>query len=127
MATFTMNWKLTAVDRPVTFEAGEPFCMLVPQRRGDLERFAPRVLDFAEGPDPDVGRGFAAWSQSRARFGAELQEPGSAAAKQGWEKHYFRGMAPDGTTAPVHQTKLQLREAEDAQGWSPPVDRVIGT
>ena len=125
MATFTMNWKLTAVDRPVTFEAGEPFCMLVPQRRGDLERFAPRVDDFAA--DPEVSQGFAAWSQSRTQFLAEQQVPDSAAAKEKWQKHYFRGIAPDGTAAPAHQTKLDLREVDDAQGWSPPVDRVIGT
>jgi hypothetical protein len=125
MATFTMNWKLTAVDHPVTFEAGEPFCMLVPQRRGDLERFAPRVLDVAE--DPDVSQGFAAWSQSRAQFLSEITVPGSEAAKQKWEKHYFRGIAPDGTAASAHQTKLELREVDDAQGWSPPVDWTTGT
>jgi hypothetical protein len=35
---FAMNWRFT---RPgtVTFEAGDPFCMIVPQRRDELERF----------------------------------------------------------------------------------------
>jgi hypothetical protein len=125
MATFTMNWKLTAIDRPVTFEAGEPFCMLVPQRRGDLERFAPRVDDIAA--DPEIRRGFATWSKSRAQFNADLNKPGSEAVKQKWQKDYFRGVAPDGTAAPAHQTKLDLREVEDADGWCAPVDRVIGT
>ena len=124
-ATFTMNWKLTAVGRPVTFEAGEPFCMVVPQRRGELERFRPRVLDLEA--DPEVARGYAAWGESRERFLAELEVPGSEAVKQGWQKDYFRGTAPDGTAAPAHQTKLPLREADDPEGWCPPVDRAIGT
>jgi hypothetical protein len=124
-ATFTMNWKLTAVGRPVAFGAGEPFCMLVPQQRGDLERFRPEVLDVAA--DPEVRRGFEAWSRSRERFLAELPAPGSAAARQGWQKDYFRGTAPDGTAAPAHQTKLRLREADDPAGWCPPPDRAIGS
>ena len=124
-ATFTMNWKFTAADRPVTFEAGEPFCMLVPQRRGDVGRFRPEVLEIAS--VPDLQAGYAAWQASRARFLADLKVPGSEAAKQKWEKHYFRGMSPDGTVAPAHETKLDLKEVDDPEGWCPPVDRAIGT
>jgi hypothetical protein len=38
-ATFTMNWKLTRPHFPVVFEEDEPICMIVPQRRGELEAF----------------------------------------------------------------------------------------
>ena len=44
VATFTMNWKLTRPHWPVTFEIGEPICMVVPQRRGELESFHPQSL-----------------------------------------------------------------------------------
>jgi len=118
MATFTMNWKLTAVDRPVRFEPGEPFCMLVPQPRGELERFQPQVLDVAD--DPETAEGYRQWTESRSRFLSELNEPDSAAVRQKWQKHYFRGTTADGTVAPVHQTKLQLQGADDPAGWSPP-------
>ena len=124
-ATFTMNWKMTAINRPVTFEAGEPFCMLVPQRRGDLERFRPEVVEIVD--DPEAHRGYLEWTASRSQFLADLNEPGSEATKEKWQKHYFRGLAPDGTAATGHQTKLQLREAEDPAGWCPPVDRTIGS
>ena len=124
MATFTMNWKLTRVGRPVTFTAGEPFCMVVPQRRGDLERFQPRVLDMDS--DPEVSRGYRTWQESRTRFIAELNVPGTEANDQKWQKHYFRGTAPDGTVAQAHQTKLNLREVEDSAGWSPPPDGLTG-
>jgi hypothetical protein len=110
VATFTMNWKITAVDRPVLFSEGEPFCMIVPQRRGDLEQFAPQIRELDD--DPDVAEAFAAWSESRNRFLAGLGAADEQALKQEWEKHYFRGTAPDGRKAPLHQTKLHLREFE---------------
>src|SRR3954447_4687991 len=37
VATFTMNWKLTRPGQAVRFDVGEPFCFVVPQRRGELE------------------------------------------------------------------------------------------
>lgn len=43
VATFTMNWFMTAVDHPVEFEAGEPICMLVPQQVSVLETIQPEV------------------------------------------------------------------------------------
>ncbi|MEX1183340.1 MAG: DUF6065 family protein [Gemmatimonadota bacterium] len=39
-ATFTMNWKLLNPDQSVTFEVGEPICMISPQRKSDLEQFS---------------------------------------------------------------------------------------
>lgn len=117
VATFTMNWKLTAIGRPVTFEVGEPLCMLVPQRRGDLEAFQPEVRDLAS--DPDVSRAYRRWTETRDRFLADLQVPDSEAVKQSWQKDYFRGSAPDGSAAPVHQTRLHLREFDDPDGWCP--------
>lgn len=118
MATFTMNWKMTAIDRPVTFEAGEPFCQLVPQRRGELEEFRAEVREL--GSDPETERGYQAWNASRSAFLSGLAENDPAALKLGWQKHYFRGTTPDGEKAPTHQTKLRLGEVDDPAGWSPP-------
>lgn len=110
VATFTMNWKITALNRPVLFDEGEPFCMVVPQARGELERFQPEIRDL--GDDPEVAVAFSRWSESRSRFLAGLSSAEEEALRQEWEKHYFRGTAPDGTKAPAHQTKLHLREFE---------------
>jgi len=125
MATFTMNWKLTAVGRPVTFEAGEPFCMVVPQRRGELERFRPRVTEIEA--EPEVQRGYEAWGESREQFLAGLEDGDPEVVRQAWQKDYFRGTAPDGTAAPDHQTKLRLWEVDDLEGWCAPVDRAFGS
>jgi hypothetical protein len=112
VATFTMNWKLTRSGHPVRFEKDEPFCMVVPQRRGELESFEP-VIRGLEG-DPHTREGTKAWAESRhqaevrkflAEYSGEYAEERAA-----WERHYYKGTAPDGRKAPAHQTRLQLRE-----------------
>jgi hypothetical protein len=112
VATFTMNWKLTRPGHPVHFEEGEPFCMVVPQRRGELESFAPVIRDLES--DPHTREGTKAWVESRhqaevrkflAEYSGEYAEERAA-----WERHYYKGTAPDGRSAPVHQTRLKLRE-----------------
>lgn len=114
VATFTMNWKLTRPGHPVRFEVGEPYCMIVPQRRGDLELFRPVYRDFER--DPETRKGTKAWSESRhdaqvrkflAAYSREFEGERSS-----WESHYFRGTAPDGTAAPAHQTHIRLAAFE---------------
>lgn len=87
-ATFTMNWKLT---RPgsVSFDVGEPICMIVPQQKGDLEGFDVAVLPLADAPD--VEQEYKDWAESREAFLEELPIPGSGAAQMGWQKDYFEG------------------------------------
>jgi len=116
VATFTMNWKLT---RPgtVVFDAGDPICMVVPQRRGELESFRP-LLRGAES-DPGADSGWQAFRNSRhelqvKKFIAEYL-PGRDADRQAWESDYFRGRVPGGEAAAVHQTKLRLAAFEDAE------------
>ncbi len=110
VATFTMNWKLTRPGYTVTFEQGEPICMLVPQRRGELESFRPQVRPVES--NPHVLKGYREWSKSRSQFLTSLNVFDSEAAKEGWERHYFLGTSPDGQRASEHQTKLKLREFE---------------
>jgi hypothetical protein len=42
-ASFSMSWKFTRKLMPVRFELDEPICMIVPQRRAELEEFAPEL------------------------------------------------------------------------------------
>src|SRR5262249_11468483 len=53
VTTFTMNWKITRPDVTVRFEEREPFCMIVPQRRGELEAFRPRFEELGDHPDTE--------------------------------------------------------------------------
>jgi hypothetical protein len=108
--TFTMNWKITRPNHTVRFEEGEPFCMILPQRRGELEQFRPVFREFSS--DPETHAAAEAWVKLRddtrikkflSEYSGEYKEFVTA-----WEQHYFRGTAPDGTKAPDHQTRLKL-------------------
>jgi hypothetical protein len=114
-ATFTMNWKFTRADLPISFESGEPFAMVVPTRRGELERFRP-ILRSASS-EPMIMDQVKRFAHSRQEFIQELTEPGSAAERSGWQRHYMLGRDVDGTIAPEHQTRLQLADFQaDSQG-----------
>lgn len=97
-ATATMNWKITRPDIWITFEKDEPICMVVPQRRGELEEFTPVILPI--GDDPELSESFQNWGKSRDQFNADRKDPGSQAAKEGWQKDYVRSAV---------QTRLHLR------------------
>ena len=111
LSTFTMSWKLTAPGVPVTFSIGEPICQLVPQRRGELEGFRPKIEDLRSGTK--IGRGYTKWARSRhdvAERGRDL-----AMGHKIWQGHYTKGILVDGTPAPEHQTRLNLRPFTDGR------------
>jgi hypothetical protein len=109
-AMFTMNWKLTRPGHPVTFEAGEAFAMIVPARRGELERFEPALRSWAS--EPEVAAGAERFSSSRMRFLDELAAVESAAGRHGWQRDYMLGRDVDGTPAIEHETRRQLAPFE---------------
>ena len=114
MATFTMNWKLTRPDHPIVFEEGEPICMIVPQRRGELEEFVPEVRELND--DLEVAYDYWRWAESRWRFMVEDGERRVSEGKNmGWQKHYVRGTSPTGVGSEEHQTKLRLGRFEGAE------------
>lgn len=101
--TATMNWQITAIDEPVTFEKDEPICQIVPQRRGELEEFEAECKPLAH--NWKLRAEYDAWIQGRAAFLKQLRAGDPEAKKQGWQKDYFQGR-----DALEHQTKLQLKE-----------------
>ena len=107
IATFTMNWKMTRPGLAVAFEAGEPICMVSPQRRGEIEAFYPYSLPVSD--DPELQRRYEDWLHGRNEFNETLKIPDSPAIRRGWQKDYFQGRTPDGLRAAKHQTKLTLR------------------
>ena len=107
-ATFTMNWKITRPHHPIVFEAGEPIAMISPLRRGETERVIPELRGL--GTDPELTELHREWAQSRAGHNADLKVPGSQAQKNGWQRHYVRGVSIRDEPAREHQTKLSLAE-----------------
>ena len=109
-ANFTMNWKLTRAGHPVVFERDEPFCMVVPQHRGELEGFRPEIRPIET--DEETLEEFRRFSEHRhvmqvnkflSMYVDEL-EP----YRLEWERDYYQGRAPSGVPSPEHQTKLHL-------------------
>jgi hypothetical protein len=61
--------------------------------------------------DPTLKEQFEAWSADRARFISELKTPDSDAAKERWQKYYYRGLDSAGNPASTegHRTRIRLK------------------
>jgi len=107
--SFTMNWKFTRSETPVSFAQGEPFCHVFPVRRGELEAIEPELRLLSEAPD--LKRQFDSWTQSRTQFNADLKISDSGASAERWQKHYYRGVDAEAQRTPAedHRTRLRLR------------------
>jgi hypothetical protein len=108
-ASFSMSWKLTRKLMPVRFEVDEPICMIVPQRRAELEEFAPELRPIES--DEDLQRKHESFLRSRDDAG-RIQAAADVAAGERlqWEGDYTRGRHRDRETgAEDHQTRRHLR------------------
>src|SRR5688500_12447342 len=109
VSTVTMYWKMIEANMEVEFLPGEPICLILPIKRGEIETFDPQVRDLDT--EPALQKGYEEWSASRTKFIHELQIPKSEAREAKWQKDYVQGVGPEGVVAPQgHQTKLNLRE-----------------
>jgi hypothetical protein len=115
-ATFTMNWKLTRPELPVRFERGEPFAMVVPQGRLDLERYRPVVRSLRDAPalQEHVRR----WTERRrlehVRAFAAEHVPRIGGPQ--WDGSYLRGERQDGSRFDAHRVRRKLRSFTDTGG-----------
>lgn len=102
--TATVNWRFTRPGE-ARFEAGEPVAHIFPLPRGLIEEVDPVRLPIAE--DLQLAADHARWSVSRNGFNAELKVPGSGAARDRWEGHYYRGESPGGAKCQGHRHKIR--------------------
>jgi Family of unknown function (DUF6065) len=113
-APFTMNWKFTRPHCRVRFEKDEPFCMIVPSRRGECEAFQPEVRHVRD--DPSTAQGWKQWVLSREELHVRkflgIHSNEYVQDLDAWEKDYFRGRGADRRQAPEHETKRRLRSFE---------------
>ncbi|MEZ0353178.1 DUF6065 family protein [Mycobacterium sp. pR1184] len=121
-ASFSMSWKFTRKLMPVRFEVDEPICMIVPQRRGELEEFAPELRSIES--DAELHRKYQVFlgSRSKAKQMEQLTRLNAGEQVQ-WQGDYTRGRHTDGDAGPPdHQTRRHLRSfvrpqhAEHQQG-----------
>ena len=106
--TFTMNWRFLRRNHWVRFEAGDPICFIQPSERDALERMNPKFVALED--DPEAASQFAAWSKSRNEFHAAVAERPPSAARDQWQKRYYRGLdMHDRPGARDHRAKLRLK------------------
>ena len=117
-ATFTMNWKITRPRRWIRFEEGEPICMIVPQRRGELESFDAEMLPLDS--NPELKAAHEQWADSRSKFLAGLRLGMTEVVDRKWQKDYFQGKTPGRESASAeHQTVLKLKPFANAPTGEP--------
>lgn len=104
LTSFTMNWKVTRPSTTIRFEVDEPFAMIVPVRRGELESFGTSCERLTAKPELEAGH--SAWAASRAGF-LQAQREGRTADSE-WQRDYFVGGALAGEAPADHQTKVNL-------------------
>ena len=120
-ASFSMSWKFTRKLMPVRFEVDEPICMIVPQRRAELEEFAPELRRIES--DEDLQRKHEFFLRLRNTASQFEQAARVAAGEQPeWQADYTRGRHADGEAGtPDHQTRRHLRSFVQPQHEQPPV------
>jgi hypothetical protein len=108
-SSFSMSWKLTRKLMPVRFEVDEPICMIVPQRRAELEEFAPELRRIES--DEELRRKYEFFLESRRDLGrVQAAANADAEGRPPWQGDYTRGRHADGEAgAEDHQTRRQLR------------------
>jgi hypothetical protein len=108
-ASFSMSWKFTRKMMPVRFEVDEPICMIVPQRRAELEEFAPELRRIESDEALQRKHEFFLGSRDAAK---QIEQATRVAAGERveWQADYTRGRHIDGETGtPDHQTRRHLR------------------
>jgi hypothetical protein len=119
---FTMNWQLT---RPgtVRFDRDEPVCMVFPVPHGALTGVVPEIVDLEAAPE--VKKQTLEWKERRDEFMRKLEAKDPKTLKDGWQRYYFLGKMPDGSTPERHLSKLRLAAPVDTRALSAaePTDR----
>ena len=112
-ASFSMSWKFTRALMPVRFEIDEPICMIVPQRRAELEEFAPELRSIES--DEDLRRKHEFFLRSRRELGQAQAVTNTAAGERApWQGDYTRGSHADGEPgSDDHRTRRDLRPFVD--------------
>ena len=105
-----MSWKLTRKLMPVRFEVDEPICMIVPQRRAELEEFAPEVRRIESDENLQRKHEFFLRSRDAAKQIEQVARVAELESKCSGKATYTRGRHTDGEAgAPDHQTRRHLR------------------
>ncbi len=106
--TFTMNWQFTRKRQKVIFEKDEPIATVLPYPRHYVRKFDATQKNLNE--NAKLYQQYVDWREQRMKFNEELQQSGSEAAKQGWQRTYMKGQDQTGNTFAGHETKVAMKD-----------------
>jgi hypothetical protein len=107
--SFTMNWRITDIDKPVVFPAGSPYMFFFPVDSMLVEKSPVSIHDYSEYP----------YKEEYKKFGlqrAAANEKTRAANKSGYlelDRQYLNGVDPDGcpmANPEYHRSKLKTSD-----------------
>jgi len=102
---FTMNWQMARAGS-VRFDKDEPICMVFPIPHGALQSIEPEIVDLDE--EPELKAQTMAWKERRDEFMQKFKAKDPTTLKEAWQRFYFVGRMPDGSSPPQHLHKLRL-------------------
>lgn len=119
---FTMNWRITAKDTPVRFEAGEPICRIMPYPILMLDETRLEIDLLAKDPGflaevNEFGRARAANVARQQADARRAQMTGEQLTGEGvWNSQYVKAKGTDKGGAAPHQTVFTPGHPIDVRG-----------
>ena len=107
---FTMNWQMTRAGT-VRFDKDEPVCTIFPVPHGALQAIVPEIIDLDSAPE--LKQQTMDWKQRRDEFMHKFNARDEQTLKDGWQRYYFLGKMPDGSSPAQHLSKLRLAAPVD--------------
>ena len=119
---FTMNWRMTATNTPVTFKAGEPIARILPFPIAMLEETTLEITDLET--DPGFLAEVNAFGQARQQNVAKQQADARRAQQTGeqltgdgvWNAQYVRAKGTTSGGFAPHQTIFKPAPPKDLRG-----------
>jgi len=109
--TFTMNWRVTEINKIVKFKKGDPICFIQPIPHNYAETFDFEIKHLDE--NPELYEKFHTYNNSRMQFSADKK---AGKHNKDWQRHYFNGMEVGNNTEigeDRHAIKLNLVDPKD--------------
>ena len=80
---------------------------MVPYPRHYIAKFQPDQQVINE--NPKLYKQFVDWREDRLAFNESLQEQGSDAEQDGWQRNYMKGQDQHGNVFAGHETKIRVK------------------
>jgi hypothetical protein len=85
--------------------------MIFPVPHGALQDVVPEIVELDS--EPEMKQQTMDWKERRDEFMRKLNARDPKTVKDGWQRDYFLGKMPDGSSPAQHLSKLRLQAPVD--------------